>query len=93
MVIIKKEIRKVKEHKLNVQEIFIDIFFFIITTSECVPGFSGQNCTRKCPIPTYGKRCQNVCKCKKDQCDVSSGCSTLFDGIYYLFFNRKFTFI
>lgn len=58
-----------------------------------MPGFSGLNCTRKCPFPTYGIRCQKLCKCNKDQCDVSTGCSSLFDdGIHNSFVNRKFIF-
>lgn len=55
-------------------------------------GFSGKNCTQKCPFPTYGIRCQELCKCNKDQCDVSTGCSTLIDGIFNLLSNRKFIF-
>lgn len=46
-----------------------------------MPGFNGINCTEKCPFPTYGNRCQMLCKCNKDQCDVSTGCSTLSEGI------------
>lgn len=52
----------------------------------CVTGYTGLNCTKKCPFPTYGKRCQNLCKCDKDQCDMSTGCSTLSDGILNCFF-------
>lgn len=46
-----------------------------------MPGFNGINCTEKCPFPTYGNICQMLCKCNKDQCDVSTGCSTLSEGI------------
>lgn len=51
----------------------------------CTPGFSGINCTEKCPFPTYGNRCQMLCKCNKDECDVSTGCSSHFYGkpIFY----------
>lgn len=52
----------------------------------CMTGYTGLNCTKKCPFPTYGKRCQKLCKCDKDQCDMSSGCSTLSDGILNYFF-------
>lgn len=55
-------------------------------------GYTGQNCTEKCLFPTYGIRCQNLCECDKDQCDVSTGCSTLSDSILSLFCKRKFIF-
>lgn len=45
----------------------------------CTLGYTGQNCSEKCPFPTYGKRCQKLCKCNQDQCDVSEGCNSLFD--------------
>lgn len=52
-----------------------------------MPGFNGINCTEKCPFPTYGKRCQMLCKCNKDQCDASTGCSSNFDGIPFFIRN------
>lgn len=46
----------------------------------CMKGYHGINCTKQCPFPTYGIRCQGLCTCSKDQCDVSTGCSTLVYG-------------
>lgn len=42
--------------------------------SECMPGYTGLNCTTKCPYPTYGERCQGYCDCSNNACDVSFGC-------------------
>lgn len=44
-------------------------------------GLTGINCTQKCPFPTHGKRCQMICNCKKEQCEVFKGWSSHFDGI------------
>lgn len=57
----------------------MDIYNF----SECMQGYHGVNCTMQCPFPTYGIRCQKYCTCSKDLCDVSTGCSTPFDGILF----------
>lgn len=57
-----------------------------------MPGISGINCTHECPFPTYGIRCQELCNCNKDQCEVATGCSTLIDGTFNLLSNRKFIF-
>ncbi|XP_052690842.1 multiple epidermal growth factor-like domains protein 10 [Crassostrea angulata] len=43
----------------------------------CMPGYSGLNCTTRCPYPSYGYRCQGYCDCSNDTCDVSTGCRTL----------------
>lgn len=48
--------------------------------TECISGYTGQNCTLKCPYPTYGDNCQQNCKCRKDECDISSGCNSLTSG-------------
>lgn len=45
--------------------------------SECMPGFTGLNCTTKCPYPTYGVRCQGYCDCSNAMCDVFTGCKGL----------------
>lgn len=68
---------------LNMVQILI--FFYFILLSACLSGFSGMNCTKKCPFPTYGHRCQKLCKCNKEQCDVSTGCTLLLDGIFIFF--------
>lgn len=52
---------------------------YLIT--ECIPGYTGLNCTSICPYPTYGDRCQGYCDCTNDMCDVSMGC--LRKGICY----------
>lgn len=30
----------------------------------CMLGYSGQNCTIKCPYPTFGDECQRYCDCE-----------------------------
>lgn len=47
---------------------------------ECMPGYSGLDCTTRCPYPTYGNRCQGYCNCSNYTCDVSTGCRTLTTG-------------
>lgn len=44
---------------------------------RCMPGYSGVNCSLKCPYPYYGTDCQRTCKCSRDLCDVSTGCIDL----------------
>nr|XP_022290380.1 cell death abnormality protein 1-like [Crassostrea virginica] len=39
-------------------------------------GYGGSNCTSPCPYPTYGDRCQGICDCDNNSCDVSTGCRT-----------------
>lgn len=46
-----------------------------------MPGYIGQNCSTKCPYPSYGNRCQGYCDCNNDTCDVSTGCRSLTTGI------------
>lgn len=46
-----------------------------------MPGYSGPNCTTKCPYPLYGYRCQGYCNCTNYTCDVSTGCRTITSGI------------
>uniref|UniRef100_K1R8X5 EGF-like domain-containing protein n=1 Tax=Magallana gigas TaxID=29159 RepID=K1R8X5_MAGGI len=50
-------------------------------TNVCMPGYSGLNCTTRCPYPWYGYRCQGYCDCSNDTCDVSTGCRTLTTGL------------
>lgn len=49
-----------------------------------MPGYTGMNCTFKCPYPSYGRKCQRVCYCDSNQCDVSRGCNSLTSGNAYL---------
>lgn len=41
---------------------------------ECMPGYSGENCTSLCPYPQYGVDCQRTCNCSIYLCNVSTGC-------------------
>lgn len=50
------------------------VVFLYICISVCMPGYTGINCTKICPYPSYGPRCQGFCDCNKDICDVSTGC-------------------
>uniref|UniRef100_K1RZ66 Uncharacterized protein n=1 Tax=Magallana gigas TaxID=29159 RepID=K1RZ66_MAGGI len=50
---------------------------------KCMPGYTGLNCTTRCPYPTYGTRCQGYCNCSNYTCDVSTGCRTVTtDSVY-----------
>lgn len=42
--------------------------------SEDMSGYTGLNCTTKCPYPTYGERCPGYCDCSNNACDESLGC-------------------
>lgn len=42
-----------------------------------MPGYTGLNCSEKCPYPHYGEKCKQMCKCSNETCDVSSGCRNL----------------
>ncbi|XP_078334363.1 laminin subunit alpha lam-3-like isoform X1 [Crassostrea virginica] len=44
---------------------------------KCTPGYTGLNCTIRCPYPSYGENCQRNCTCSKEDCDVSTGCRTV----------------
>lgn len=58
--------------------------FFSFDNIECLPGYIGRNCTSKCPYPTYGIKCQEICYCSNNQCDASSGCNTVTTGNIHL---------
>lgn len=47
-----------------------------------MPGYIGINCTTVCPYPTYGHRCQGLCDCNEEMCDVSNGCEPITTGIF-----------
>lgn len=51
-----------------------DFYFQDGICKPCKPGWIGPNCIATCPYPTYGHKCINVCKCTKNECDVSEGC-------------------
>eukprot|EP00105_Crassostrea_gigas_P038603 XP_019922751.1 PREDICTED: multiple epidermal growth factor-like domains protein 6 [Crassostrea gigas] len=48
---------------------------------QCMPGYTGLNCSYKCPYPLYGYRCQGYCDCSNDSCDVSTGCRTITSDV------------
>uniref|UniRef100_A0A8W8JMJ7 Uncharacterized protein n=1 Tax=Magallana gigas TaxID=29159 RepID=A0A8W8JMJ7_MAGGI len=55
-------------------------FFRNLETNECEnckPGYTGPNCTVRCYYPSYGNKCQGICNCSADICDMSWGCRTL----------------
>ena len=56
--------------------------------SGCQPGYGGPNCTSFCPYPTYGDRCQGICDCDNNSCDVTTGCRTPTTG--YFLINNNF---
>lgn len=41
---------------------------------ECPAGYFGQNCSDRCPWPTYGGWCNQTCACAT--CDHILGCMT-----------------
>lgn len=53
---------------------------------ECMPGYSGENCSSPCPYPYYGLHCQRMCNCSRDKCNVSTGCKYGLIGNYILIF-------
>lgn len=42
-----------------------------------MPGYTGLNCSEKCPPLFYGHKCQKRCNCSNETCDVSTGCRDL----------------
>ncbi|XP_062586985.1 uncharacterized protein LOC134248585 isoform X2 [Saccostrea cucullata] len=41
---------------------------------ECLSGYMGQNCSRPCRYPGFGKQCQEECSCRAENCDFRNGC-------------------
>ena len=76
-----KKMKPIKNNSITLYE--SSVFSFL---SECSPGYCGLNCTFPCPYPVYGDRCQRICDCDKNSCDVSTGCRTPTTG--YLSFNN-----
>lgn len=58
-----------------------DLLWFI----ECMSGYTGLNCSDKCPHPTYGKNCQGFCNCSEIQCDILRGCNNITSGNFHLY--------
>lgn len=68
---------------LSILTLTIHICFF--DNIDCLPGYIGMNCSSKCPFPTYGIKCQEICNCSKEQCDVATGCNTVTTGNVHLY--------
>lgn len=64
-------------------------YFILHGFIECMPGYTGLNCSSKCPYPTYGRHCQGLCNCREILCEVSFGCRTLTTGNIWPFYNNK----
>lgn len=64
---------------MNFKECCVGYFWSqtINRCEQCMPGYTGLNCTTRCPYPLYGYRCQGYCDCSNDTCDVSTGCRTI----------------
>ncbi|XP_056016786.1 protein draper-like [Ostrea edulis] len=43
-------------------------------TTECRPGYTGENCGIPCRHPSYGPACQERCHCTEIKCDHVTGC-------------------
>jgi hypothetical protein len=59
---------------------------------ECPNGTHGWNCSLKCSEKTYGKKCEELCKCKSDEiCDARDGsCSGIFHVVFIRIFPRNY---
>lgn len=56
-------------------------------------GYTGANCTQKCPYPSYGDTCQGTCNCSVDLCDSFWGCRTLNTFTTGGYFKLHFFFV
>lgn len=52
---------------------------------ECMSGHTGENCTLKCTYPSYGVRCQELCKCDERYCSATTGCIEPISGKAFSF--------
>lgn len=66
--------------------IYLSIYLLFLA---CMQGFTGDNCSSRCPYPTYGRDCQELCNCSKDMCDVSTGCQSFTTGYNVLYSMAK----
>ncbi|XP_034339181.1 cell death abnormality protein 1-like isoform X2 [Magallana gigas] len=48
----------------------------------CQVGFFGPNCLKPCVYPSFGERCQGVCNCTQDICNIITGCADCPMGFY-----------
>lgn len=60
--------------------IFLHWVYLLFDNIDCMNGYTGLNCTAKCPYPTYGRKCQGICDCNLNQCDASRGCKSQTSG-------------
>ncbi|XP_056015942.1 multiple epidermal growth factor-like domains protein 10 isoform X4 [Ostrea edulis] len=44
---------------------------------KCDVGYWGSNCEIRCPFPTYGDACQQLCDCEERRCNSAHGISFL----------------
>ncbi|XP_062577922.1 uncharacterized protein LOC134239795 [Saccostrea cucullata] len=42
--------------------------------TSCKPGYFDFNCSKMCGYPTYGDKCQEICRCNKMFCNFAFGC-------------------
>lgn len=54
----------------------LELFIIMITYIYlgCNEGLYGPLCSKKCPYPSYGKGCQEICTCNNESCDNQLGC-------------------
>lgn len=62
---------------------FILLIFFSFDNIDCMPGYTGMNCSSKCPYPSYGTNCQGFCNCDSNQCDASRGCTQTSGKVFF----------
>lgn len=67
--------------------------FDLLWFTECMPGYTGMNCSAKCSYPSYGRSCQGICNCIEILCDIFGGCSTLTSGIVWFLVNERVDFV
>ncbi|XP_062571861.1 uncharacterized protein LOC134233826, partial [Saccostrea cucullata] len=67
----------------------IHIYYYYL---DCLPGYSGVNCSQSCPYPFYGDLCQGICDCDNETCDVSTGCKIVTTGKKILKLNFRFNY-
>lgn len=67
--------------------ILTEIVHYSFNNIECAPGYIGMNCLSKCPFPTYGTKCQEMCNCSNETCDISTGCNTARSGNIYHYYD------
>ncbi|XP_062571070.1 uncharacterized protein LOC134233090 [Saccostrea cucullata] len=51
---------------------------------ECLAGYFGRNCLRRCRYPGYGEQCQGECLCTTEYCDYRSGCVNIIENKTYI---------